>query len=211
MNTATLEKSKTVITSFEDAKASLVQRFIARINETSESRVIDAAKLEGDKALAVLIQNSTKGRAKPLSVKARNEIALATLRANAFEELKSSYDVLDSTEVCSILGISKQALSKKIKAGQVIAFTQNKRKYYPDFQFDKNKVSADIGRLIKSLDIDLANESMINYLILFLAQAMDFSNPGEAENLQPRYKLIGNNSALKIIIRDFKNRAEMGK
>lgn len=211
MNTATLERSKTVVTSFEDAKASLVQKFIARINEISQSRVIDAAKLEGDKALAILIQDTSKGSTKKLSVKARNEIALAKLRTNAFEELKSSYDLLDSSDACSILGISKQALSKKTKAGQVIAYTLNRRKYYPDFQFEKNKVNTEIGKLTKKLDIDPDDEDMINFLILFLAQHMDFSNLGEDENLQPRYKLIGNDSALKIIIRDFKNRAEMGK
>lgn len=140
MNSVTIERSQSNVKSIDEAKASLVQKFIARMNNVSESVVIDAAKLDDDKALAVIIKKASKVSDKPLSVKARNEIAFAKLKANAFEAVKSSYDLLDAGDACLILGISKQALSKKTKSGQVIAFTKNRRKYYPDFQFEKTKL-----------------------------------------------------------------------
>lgn len=211
MNTATIERSQSTVKPLDEAKASLVQKFIARMNKVSESEVINAAKLDDDKALAVIIKNPKKGNDKPLSIKALNEIAFAQLKANAFEAVKSSYDFLDAGDVCQILGISKQALSKKTKAGQVIAYTNNRRKYYPDFQFEKNKADACVAKLIKALEIDPEDEPKVNLLIGFLAKTMDFSNPGEPENLQPRYKLLNNEAAFKIILRDFKNRLEMGK
>lgn len=211
MNSATIERSQSNVKSIDEAKASLVQKFIARMNNVSESVVIDAAKLDDDKALAVIIKKASKAGDKPLSVKARNEIAFAKLKANAFEAVKSSYDLLDAGDACQILGITKQALSKKTKAGQVIAFTNNRRKYYPDFQFEKNKAAAPINKLLKALEIDPEDESKVNLLVGFLAQPMDFSNPGETENVQPRYKFLDNESAFQIIVRDFKNRLEMGK
>lgn len=209
MNTAAIERPNSAVKSLDEAKASLVQKFIARMNRVSESEVINAARLDDDKALAVIIHDS--GKPKPLSIKARNEIAFAKLKANAFETVKTSYDLLDAGDVCEILGISKQALSKKTKTGQIIAYTNNRRKYYPDFQFKENKVTPSSGRLIKTLGIDPGNESMVNLLIGFLANLMDFSNLGEKENLHPRYEILDNDAAFKIIVRDFKNRLEMGK
>jgi len=211
MNTATMERPKVSVKSLDEAKALLVQKFISRMNNVSESEVINAAKLDDDKALAVIIKSANKASDKPLSIKARNEIAFAQLRANAFEAVKSSYDLLDAGDVCQILGISKQALSKKTKSGQVIAYTNSRRKYYPDFQFENNKVVSSIAKLIKALEIEPDDDPKVNVLIGFLARSMDFSNPGEVENVQPRYKFVNDAAAFKIIVRDFKNRLEMGK
>lgn len=211
MNTATIERPQSSVKSLDEAKASLVQKFIARMNTVSESEVINAAKLDDDKALAVIIKKTGKTSDKPLSIKARNEIAFAQMKSKAFEAVKSSYDLLDASDVCQILGISKQALSKKTKSGQVIAYTNNRRKYYPDFQFENNKPAEAITKLIRSLEIDPEDDPKVNLLIGFLANPMDFSNPSEPENVQPRYKFLNVDSAFKIIVRDFKNRLEMGK
>lgn len=211
MNTTTFETPQRAVKSLDEAKASLVQKFIAKMNKASESIIFSASKLEDDKALAVIIRKTEKVSEKPLSIKARNEIAFAKLKANAFESVKSSYDLLDAGDVCEILSVSKQALSKKTKTGQVIAYTNNRRKYFPDFQFNKNKVIPSIGKLFKELNIDPEDEPTVNLLIGFLAKTMDFSNPNDAENVQPRYKFLENDIAFEIIIRDFKNRLEMGK
>ena len=104
MNSASIERSQSNVKLLGAAKASLVQKFIARMNNVSESVVIDAAKLDDDKALAVIIKKASKTGDKPLSVKARNEIAFAKLKANAFEAVKSSYDLLDAGDACQILG-----------------------------------------------------------------------------------------------------------
>ncbi|WP_460115394.1 hypothetical protein [Pseudomonas sp. H2_D02] len=214
MNTATVERAKGRVESSDEARALLLEKFIARMDKKSKSELIQAARLEDDdRALALVIAKTSKAKAtdKALSLKARNEIAIAQLKANAFEAVKSTYDLLDAGDVCQILGISKQALSKKAKAGQVIAYTNNRRKYFPDFQFENNKVGGGTVTLIKELAIDPADEAKINVLIGFLAKSMDFSNPGESKNVQPRYKFLDNEAALKIIVRDFKNRLEMGK
>ncbi|NMX72622.1 helix-turn-helix domain-containing protein [Pseudomonas sp. WS 5532] len=211
MNTATIERSQSAVKSLDEAKASLVQKFIARMNKVSESEVINAANLDDDKALAVIIKKTSKSSEKPLSIKARNEIAFAQMKSKAFEAVKSSYDLLDAGDACQILGISKQALSKKTKSGQLIAYTNNRRKYYPDFQFENNKATTSITKLLKALEIDPEDEPKVNLLIVFLANTMDYSNPGEPENVQPRYKLLDIDPAFQIIVRDFKNRLEMGK
>lgn len=211
MNTATIERSQSTVKSLDEAKASLVQKFIARMNKVSESEVINAANLDDDKALAVIIKKTGKSSDKSLSIKARNEIAFAQMKSKAFETVKSSYDFLDAGDACQILGISKQALSKKTKSGQVIAYTHNRRKYYPDFQFENNKAAASITKLLKAVEIDPEDELKVNLLIGFLANTMNYSNLGEPGNVQPRYKLLDAAPAFQIIIRDFNNRLKMGK
>lgn len=209
MNTTTLERPKSFGKSVEEAKALLIKRFMDKIDRTSDDLIIDAIKLEGDKALVEIVKQSENANEKKLSVRARNQIAFAKLRANAFEMIKKSCDFIESNAACEILNISRQALSKKLKTGQVIAYTNNRRKYYPDFQFNNNRVKPEIGLLTKALNIDPADEPMVNVLIGFLTQTMDFY--GDSKNEQPRYKLMDNEDAFKIIVRDFHNRLEMGK
>ncbi len=209
MNTTTIERPKGFGKSVEEAKALLVKRFMSKIDRTSDDLIIDAIKLEGDKALVVIVKQPETADEKKLSVRARNQIAFAKLKANAFDIVKESYDFIESSDVCEILNISRQALSKKIKAGQVIAYTHSRRKYHPDFQFQNNKVKPEIGLLTNALNIDPADEPMMNVLIGFLAQPMDFYRDSKSE--QPRYKLLDNEDAFKIIVRDFHNRLEMGK
>ncbi len=211
MNAVTLERTPTLASTLEKAKAKLVQSFIAKIDQTPESVIIDAAKLEGGKALAEIIKKAGGTQKEALSLKARNEKAIAKMRERAFENVKKAYDLLEASDASEILGMTKQALSKKTKSGQVLAYTHNRRKYYPDFQFESNKVTSSIRNLIKSLDIKPDDDNAVNLIIGFLAKPMDFSNPGEEENIAPRYTFLQNNDAFEIIIRDYKNRLEMGK
>jgi len=193
--------------SFEAAKALLMKEFETLILSSSESAVIEAAKLKGEKAISIIL----KKPAKPLSIQARNEIALAQMKANALTRFNEAYDSLEASDVCAILGVTKQALSKKTKTGSVIAYSHNRRRYYPDFQFSNNKEKPAIGRLVKQLGIDPSDESQVNLLVLFLAQAMDFSDAGSPANWQPRYRLLEDQVAFEIILRDFHNRLEMGR
>jgi len=206
MSTATLEKTPS-IKSLEAAKASLRAQFNTLIDNAPESTIMKAATLAGDKGLVAVLERP----AKTLSIQARNQIAINKMKDRAFETLKSACHLLDASEVCAILGVSKQALSKKTKLGYVIAYTNNRRKYYPDFQFENNKESSAVATLVQTLGINHSDESKVNILIQFLVQTMDFSNPGEEENVVPRYTLLDNNSAFIIIVRDFRNRLEMGK
>lgn len=209
MSTTFFEKNQNTEKSIKEAKDLLIQRFMEKIDSASDAQISDAIKLEGDKSLIVIVKNPVTVIENKLSARARNQIAFSKLKAKSFDIAKETYDFIESSDVCEILSISKQALSKKIKAGQVIAYTNNRRKYYPDFQFKNNKVNAEISLLIKELNIDPADEPMVNVLIGFLAQTMDFY--GDSEKEQPRYKLIDNEDAFKIVVRDFHNRLEMGK
>lgn len=206
MSTATIEKSRSV-NSLEAAKASLRAEFESFIEKAPEAVVMKAAALSGGQALAAVLQKAEQG----LSIQARNQIALNKLKERAFESLKASCHLLEASDASAILGISKQALAKKGKIGTVLAYTKNHRKFYPDFQFESNKVSPAIARLIKAVNLDITDDTQVNVLIQFLVQEMDYSNPKESENIVPRYKLLGSSDALEIIVRDFRNRLEMGK
>lgn len=210
MNTTTLERPKSFGKSVEEAKALLVKRFMDKVDRTSDDQIFDALKLEGDKALVKIVkQPETANNEEKLSIRARNQIAFSKLKSDAFEKVRKACDFVDSHAAGDILDITRQALSKRLRSGQVIAYTKNGRKHYPDFQFDNNKVKPEIGLLINELNIDPKDEPMMNVLIGFLTHTMDFY--GDSENEQPRYKLIDNEDAFKIIVRDFKNRLEMGK
>jgi len=206
MSTAAIEKQHSEKT-VEAAKASLRAEFALYIEKASDAIILNAATLKGDQALVAVLEKPKQG----LSVQARNQIAITKMKARAFESLSAACHLLDANEACNILGISRQALGKKAKAGNVLAYTNQTRKYYPDFQFADNKVISGIKLLVKATGVDVSDESQVNILIQFLAQTMDYSNPGEDENLVPRYSLLGDSEAFKIIIRDYKNRLEMGK
>jgi hypothetical protein len=147
---------------------------------------------------------------KVLSIQARNQLASARLRSKSFSKIESKYALLDANTASQLLGITRQALSKKGKVGQVIAYTNNGRKYFPDFQFEENAVSPVVGQLVKALEIDPRDEQAINLLIAFLAQLMDFSNVGELPNVAARYQFLADEGAFNIIVRDYQNRLEMG-
>ncbi|MBD8577545.1 hypothetical protein IFU04_25240 [Pseudomonas syringae] len=206
MSTATIEKPRTV-NSLEAAKASLRAEFERLIGKAPDAVIIKAASLSGGQALAAVLEKPEQS----LSVEARNQIAISQMKARSFESLKGACHLIDANAACSILVISRQALAKKVKVGHVLAYTQNHRKHYPDFQFGNNKVRPVIALLIKELGLDTADETQANLLIQFLVQLMDYSNPGEEENVVPRYTLLEDKAAFDIIVRDFKNRLEMGK
>ena len=135
------------------------------------------------------------------------------MRARAFERVSNRCELLTSQEAHDILGITKQALSQKAKAGFVLAYTNtsNRRKYYPSFQFTKNKPRPVIAKLISELNIDPADTENMNFLVQHLASKMDYSNPGEPEHVVPRYELLDNSAAVEIIKRDFINAFEPGQ
>ena len=146
-----------------------------------------------------------------LSPRVRNQIAFARGKALALERIKQTYELVDSKTACEMLAISRQALNKKVRRGQVLAYTEGTRKYYPAFQFVENGVMPEAEQLVADVGIDPGDEVMVNMLLGFLGQEMDFSNPGELANRQPRYDLLGAPDAMAVIVRDFRNRLEMGR
>ncbi|MBK5539171.1 hypothetical protein JFV28_21345 [Pseudomonas sp. TH05] len=212
MKTVIGKPTQQPIHSQEAAKAALMEGFENFLDKLSQPLLMEIANHGAEEtyfdALQVLLK---KVDTQQLSPQVRNQIAYTKGKALSFENIKNTYELLDSKTVCEILGISRQALNKRVQAGQVIAYTEGTRKHYPAFQFKNNAVIADIGKLTKAIAIDSKEGAKTNVLLGYLAQDMDFSNLGEPQNLQPRYTLLSNKDAFEIIVRDFQNRLTMGK
>lgn len=66
--------------------------------------------------------------------------------------LKESGGVLSGAQVARILDISRQAVDKRRKQGQLIGLTQGKRGYaYPAWQFEGGKMLAHLTKLLDAL------------------------------------------------------------
>lgn len=209
MSVATPERTQSTV-GVEAAKADLRRRFEKRLELASEAIVLKAVTLPDEKAFTAVSKTEAD---KKLSIETRNQKAVANMRARAFERVDSRCELLTAQEAHDILGISKQALSQKTKAGFVLAYTNtsNRRKYYPSFQFSDNKTRPVIAKLINELNINPADTEAMNFLVQHLVSKMDYSSPGEPENVVPRYELLDDSAAVEIIKRDFINAFEPGQ
>ena len=208
MSTATAKKTQSKNHEIEAIKADLRSRFEAQLSRVSEAVLQKAARLRDDKAFAALAKTDTDEKR---SAEVRSQAARARMIAKAFDRVEERCELLEANEVAEILAISKQALSQKMQAGQLFAYTNNRRKYYPAFQFSDNKVKPVIGRIIKEFGVDPADASAVNLLIQHLVTNMDYSSPGETSNIVPRFELLDDKMALEIIKRDYVNAYEMGQ
>ncbi|HKS13677.1 MAG TPA: hypothetical protein VJS90_11640 [Pseudomonas sp.] len=212
MKTAIAESSSHALRSPEATKASLMEAFGHFLDELSQPLLLKMVQNEvADSYFEALRSALAKSDRRKPSPQVRNQIAFMKGRALLLENIQKAYELLDSRTVCEILDITRQALNKKLQNGQVLAYTDGSRKHYPAFQFRKNLVAPSIAKLMDALDVDPKDATQVNALLGFLAQAMDFSNPGEPENLHPRYTLLDDNAAFEIIVRDFKHRLSMGR
>ncbi|MEB6587918.1 MULTISPECIES: hypothetical protein [Pseudomonas] len=204
MTTATHEAIHPAFARLEAAKAALRQRFEEHLARASEAVVLNAVALGDEKAFAALAKVDVEAKR---SVATRNQEAIARMKARAFERVASRCELLDAKAVCEILGITKQALSQKTKAGKLLAYTNtgNRRKFYPSFQFAENKPRAVVEVLIRSLDVDPADTEAMNFLVQHLVGKMDYSESGEPSNEVPRFELLDDSAALEVISRDHLN------
>lgn len=196
----------------EATKTALLEGFEHFLEQLSQPQL--AALAEGDTernyfealqtALARLDQQ-------PRSPKVRNQIAYAKGKALAFEQISKGYELLDSKTVCAILGITRQALNKRVLQGQVLAYSEGARKHYPAFQFVNNAALPQVAKLVQAVAVQPRDAVQVNLLLGFLLGGMDYSNPGQAPNERPRYHLLDDPGAFAIIVRDFGNRLSMGK
>jgi hypothetical protein len=202
MAVATAEKNQSPSRNIGALKADLRQRFEAQLSRATEAVLVKVGGLRDDKALAALLKSEAE---KQRSAETRSQASRARMIASAFARVEARCELLEASEAAEILGISKQALSQRTQAGQALAYTNSRRKYYPAFQFSDNKIKPVIGRLIKEFGIDPADSSAINFLIQHLVSRMDFSEPGEHSNVVARFELLDNETALKVIRRDYTN------
>lgn len=210
MSIATAGKSQPSTRDVEAVKAELRKRFEDQLSRATEALLLKVASLSDDKAFAALAKIKAD---RERSIQTRNQEAIARMKLRAYERVTSRCELLDASEASAILGISKQALSQKTKAGQLLAYTNtsNRRKGYPAFQFADNKPRSIIAKLIKDLGVDPVDTEAMNFLVQHLVSNMDFSSPGEPENVVPRYELLDNSAAVEIIKRDFINAFELGQ
>lgn len=192
------------------AEADLLARFKVRLALAPEEVLQKAVSLKDEKAFAEVGKEKAN---KERSLETRDQEARARMKARAFQRVQSRCELLSSLEAYGILGVSKQALSQKTQAGQLLAYTNtsNRRKYYPAFQFADNKVRPIIAELISGLGINPADTEDVNFLVQHLVSNMDYSNPGEPHNVVPRYSLLDDSDALEIIKRDYRNAFEPGQ
>lgn len=197
----------------EAAKSVLREGFEQFMEKLSQAQLLELARKGNQQNYFDTIRNTLEiSDGGKLSPKMRNQIAYAKGKELALEKVKDAYELLGSKTVCQILGITRQALNKKVQQCQVLSYTDaSRRKYYPSFQFESNAVIPQIGLLAKAISVNSKTEEEVNTLLGFLAQDMDFSNPGEPENLKPRYMLLADEEAFEIIVRDFRNRLSMGR
>lgn len=209
---ATSENAPHSASSPQAAKTALLKSFEQFLEGLTQPLLVELVK-EGVEAhyFDALQQTLSAATTQKLSVKIRNQMAYAKSKVLAFDTVKNAYELLESRTVCDMLNITRQALNKKVQLGQVLAYTHGARKYYPSFQFESNAVVPEVGQFTKAVSIDLKDSDALNMLLGFLAQTMDYANPGEPENSQRRYKLLNNSAAWTIIIRDFNNRLSMGR
>lgn len=210
MKTTALEEMHPAIAHLEAAKAALRERFEEHLARASAAVVLKAVALADEKAFAALAKVDAEAKR---SVATRNQEAAARMKSRAFERVASRCELLDAKAAHEILGITKQALSQKTKAGYLLAYTNigNRRKYYPAFQFAENKPRAVVANLIKALDVDPQDTEAMNFLVQHLVGMMDYSEPGEPGNEVPRFELLNDSDALAIIKRDYVNAMEAGQ
>jgi biotin operon repressor len=84
----------------------------------------------------------------------KDPLAAARLRGVERQQgiLKESGGVLSGAQVAKILGISRQAVDKRRKQGQLIGLTQGKRGYaYPAWQFEGGRTRAHLEKVLEAL------------------------------------------------------------
>ncbi|WP_176508298.1 MULTISPECIES: hypothetical protein [Pseudomonas] len=210
MSAVTHDAIHPALASIEAAKAALRERFEEHLARASAAVVLKAVALADEKAFAALAKVEVEAKR---SIATRNQEAVARMKARAFERVDSRCELLDAKAACEILGITKQALSQKTKAGKLLAYTKtgNRRKFYPSFQFAENKPRSIVEALMTSLDVDPADTEAMNTLVQHLVGRMDYSDPGEPSNEVPRFEMLDDPAALEIIKRDYRNALMAGQ
>ncbi|MBF8780009.1 MerR family transcriptional regulator [Pseudomonas fulva] len=206
------------------AQVQLIYRFLARIATTPEAQLLRAVTLEDAQAFAAIAELApveTQPAAslskrvqyteeKKRSIAVRNQLADANMRKRAFTRAQQRCDLLDASEVCDILGIKKQALSQRTQSGKLLVYSEGRRRYYPGFQFDGNRVKPIFERLIEEMRIDPADTSRMNLFIQFLLDRIDLAEPDTSADEKYRHELLDTAKRIDLFKRDFDNMGTMG-
>lgn len=195
-----------------EVKSFLKEKFNLFIESLNEQELEELSYLEKknnnikNKLKEVFLYKNTS----KVDIAIRNQIAFSKGKILALKNISEEYNLISSKEVCDILNISRQALSKKVSKGQILSYSLNdKKKFYPEFQFKKNCVIEEIEKLTKELNLDYKDPKNHNIILIFLTRKINFSDIGEKDNIKSMGSLLTNKDAFKIIVRNFKNRGSM--
>lgn len=127
---------------------------LADLSEKSPKKAIEAANTaSSDCAVLVraLVDPDTVTNLAPTD----DPLAAAKLRGLEAREnlLRAEDGTVTAKEVSKILGISRQAVDKRRRAGQLIGLTRGKRGYaYPAWQFRDGQTLPGLGKVLKALN-----------------------------------------------------------
>ncbi|OZY32051.1 hypothetical protein [Pseudomonas lundensis] len=197
-------------TSRVDLEAAVDRRFRLFIAKLPQAVLEKSLKLSDREALAELVRSAAEAAR---SIEIENQEAIAEMRSRAFVRVRERCELLESKDLVRILGITKQALSKRIQAGQIAVYTNqsNGRKYYPAFQIRDIKVRPVIAELISEFGVDPTDQVAMNLFVQHLITKIDYSNPGEPENIVEMHTLMDDPAARRIIKREWDNKYLHGR
>ncbi len=93
---------------------------------------------------------------------------------------KAAEPVLESGEVCQLLGVSRETVRKKVDRGQLLALPKGGDRVFPAFQFKDGAVLNSFAQALEALD----TESVFSVLAFFLSPNEDFGNKTAIQMLE---------------------------
>jgi hypothetical protein len=93
---------------------------------------------------------------------------------------KAAEPVLESGDVCKLLGVSRETVRKKVDRGQLLALPKGGDRVFPAFQFKDGAVLNGFAQALEALD----TESVFSVLAFFLSPNEDFENKTAIQMLE---------------------------
>lgn len=93
---------------------------------------------------------------------------------------KAAEPVLESGEVCQLLGVSRETVRKKVDHRQLLALPKGGDRVFPAFQFKDGAVLNGFAKALEALD----TESVFSVLAFFLSPNEDFENKTAIQMLE---------------------------
>ena len=93
---------------------------------------------------------------------------------------KLAEPVLESGEVCQLLGVSRETVRKKVDRRQLLALPKGGDRVFPAFQFKDGAVLNGFAEALEALD----TESVFSVLVFFLSPNEDFENKTAIQMLE---------------------------
>ena len=158
---------KTLETVLTRAGSSSLGRLQTSTNEVNF--LVEAARL----AIAALGISADATEKRLLDARLRGVARMIELR-------KAAEPVLETGEVCKLLGVSRETIRKKVDRKQLLALPKGGDRVFPAFQFQAGDVVPGLDKVLAALDTD----SPFVALSFLLSKSPDFNGKSASELLQ---------------------------